>query len=159
MYAQNVHESIWKQPLEGLYGDLAAPRPAPAAVTAAAVCARLGLALLIKSLEVVGRRKSFAGDREQLGELLEAARVESQKLAEVADEDIVAGEERRRSEVPVRATRAAEAALALCGRARPLITGAVAADLESAVLLLQGATRAVRVCMHTNTAGDRQTRP
>lgn len=145
-----MKQSIWNQPLKSLYRDLAEPAPAPAAVTAAAVSARMGLALLIKVLEVAGRRKNFGGDRERLRKMIEAARVESLMLAEAADEDIVAGAEQRRSEVPLKAAHAAEAGLALCAEARGVVTGAVAADLEAAALLLEAGVRAIQVCVRSN---------
>jgi formiminotetrahydrofolate cyclodeaminase len=63
--------TIWEAPLESLYDGLAAAKPAPAGVTAAAVSARLGLALLIKTLEITARR---AGDVETARALLPAAR-------------------------------------------------------------------------------------
>ncbi len=147
--------SIWSRPLETLYQDLAAAKPAPAAVTAAAVSARLGTALLIKTLEVVGRRKSFSGDAQQLRGLLEAAREQSARLAEAADEDIAADAGQRRSEVPMKAAQAAEAALELCGSARALVTGAILADLDAASQLLRAAASAIRGCVEENA----QTRP
>lgn len=151
--------SIWTKPLEALYLDLAAAQPAPAAVTAAAVSARLGIALLIKALEVVGRRKRFAGDREQLSALLKAARAESDRLAEAADEDIAADAERRRREVPMKTARAAEAGWALCGEARKLVTGAVVADLEAAAVLLGSAVQAIHICVRSNATAARRAHP
>jgi formiminotetrahydrofolate cyclodeaminase len=145
-----VTHSIWNESLESLYRDLAAPKPAPAAVTAAAVSARLGLALLIKTLEIVGRRRSFSGDAEKVRALIDAARAESEKLAEAAGEDITADPERRRSEVPMKAAHAAKSGLTLCSEAREFVTGAVAADLEAAALLLQAGLSAIQVCVRSN---------
>ena len=143
-------DSIWRDPLETLYEGLAHPKPAPAAVTAAAVTARLGVALLIKTLAIVARRRSFAGDRKLLGNIIEAARKESGTLAQAADDDLLAGPELRRREIPIEAARAAEAALACCDLARPLVTGAIVADLDAAVLLLQAAAQAIRRCADEN---------
>ncbi len=145
--------SIWKQPLESLYDGLAAPKSAPAAVTASAVSARFGLALLIKVLEVTIRRKAFSGDPAQFNAMIETARAESAKLAQAADDDTNAGPERRQSEIPTLAARAAEAGLAQCAKARPFITGPIAADLEAAVLLLDAARRAIIVCVESNARG------
>lgn len=144
--------SIWNETVESLYQSLAAPKPAPAGVTAAAVSARLGLALLIKTLEVVRKRKTFSGDAGQVGAWIEAARRESATLAEAADEDITAEAARRRSEVPMKAALAAEAGLALCAEARGVVTGAVIADLEAAALLLQAGLSAIHICVRSNSA-------
>ena len=150
-----MDESIWRKPLDSLYEDLAAPKPAPAGITAAAVSGRLGLGLLIKVLEIAGRRKSFAGDRDKLAGWIEAARREADKLAEAADEDIFADGSRRRSEIPMKAARAAESGLAICAEARGVATGAIAADLEVADRLLAAARAAILLCADANA----QTRP
>lgn len=139
--------------MEALYGALAAPAPAPAAVTAAAVSARLGLALLIKALEVVGRRKNFSGDRDALRASIEHATQESAKLAQAADEDIHADPEQRREGVPMKAARAAESGLRLCEQARSIVTGAIAADLEAAVILLRAGRSAIYACVRSNLNG------
>ena len=149
-----MNNSIWNAPLESLYSGLASPTPAPAAVTAAAVSARLGLALLIKALAVVGKRSNFAGDRTKLNALIEGARAESAKLADAADEDIVADDDQRRSAVPMKAVRAADAGAELCHEARALVTGAIAADLDAAELLLDAATKAIQACLRANLESD-----
>jgi formiminotetrahydrofolate cyclodeaminase len=147
--------SIWNGPMEALYQDLAAAKNAPAAVTAAAVSSRLGVALLIKVLEIVGKRKSFSGDTEKLNAIIDAARRESSKLAQAADDDITADAERRRREVPMQAADAAQAGLKLCREARAVVTGAIVADLEAAVMLLQAGREAIERCVRANS----QTRP
>jgi|HubBroStandDraft_4_1064222.scaffolds.fasta_scaffold935837_1 formiminotetrahydrofolate cyclodeaminase len=152
---QDVSHSIWNETLESLYQDLEAAKPAPAGVTAAAVSARLGLGLLIKTLEVARKRKNFSGDAKQAGALIEAARRESAKLAAAADEDITADAARRRSEIPMQAAGAAEAGLALCEDARGIVTGAITADLEAAALLLQAGLRAIQVCVRSNLKDPR----
>jgi formiminotetrahydrofolate cyclodeaminase len=151
-HTQDVSHSIWNESLESLSQGLEAAKPAPAGVTAAAVSARLGLGLLIKTLELVRKRKSFSGDADKVRTLIEAARRESAKLAEAADEDITADAARRRSEVPMKAAGAAEAGLALCKDARCLVTGTVTADLEAAVLLLQAGLSAIQICINSNSA-------
>ncbi len=145
-----MNHSIWNESLESLYQDLEAAKPTPAGVTAAAVSARLGLGLLIKTLEVVRKRKSFSGDADKVRAALDAARRESAKLAEAADEDITADAARKRSAVPLKAAAAAEAGLALCEEARAFVTGAITADLEAATLLLQAGLNAIRVCVRSN---------
>ncbi len=150
-----MSQSIWVGSFESLYQDLAAPNPAPAAVTAAAVSARLGVALLIKVLEIVSNRKSFSGDVEKVRAIIDAARRESATLAQAADDDITANSVRRRSEVPMQAADAAEAGLKLCREARAVVTGAIVADLETAVLLLQAGRDAIERCLRANS----QTRP
>ena len=147
-----MHNSIWNQPLESFCADLAAPTPAPAAVSAAAVTARFGIALLIKVLEIVQRRRSFTGDRKALVSWIAAAHQQSIVLAEAADADITAPPERKRSEIPNQAGRAAEAGLALCAHARAVVTGAISADLDAAVAFLDCAARAIRRCVESNQA-------
>ena len=98
--------SVWATPVESLYQELTLPKPAPASVVAAAVTARMGIALLIKTLAVVGNRNSFEGDRDKLKILTEAARRESSKLVEVAEDDVTGAPERKRSEVPMNAALA-----------------------------------------------------
>jgi formiminotetrahydrofolate cyclodeaminase len=151
-----MKSSIWEESLGAFYRELAEPTPAPAAVTASAVSARLGLALLIKTLRVVERRKSFAGDRQRLSAMIEAALEESAALARAADEDITGEPERKQRDIPMQAARAADAGLALCIEARSIVTGAVAADLESANLLLAAAQRAILHCVNTNDAQARR---
>src|ERR1700686_4094984 len=115
--------SVWATSVESLYQELTLAKPAPASVVAAAVTARMGIALLIKTLAVVGNRNSFEGDRDKLKTLTEAAQRESSKLAEVAEDVVTGAPERKRSEVPMNAARPAEAALGLCAEARAIATG------------------------------------
>ncbi len=140
------------------------PGSAPAAVAVSAVAANLGLGLLIKVLEITGRRKSFTGDSQQLRALIEAARRESERLRSLADEDIAAvrqfvGSEnpaaaRNAIEVPMRAARAAVAGLDLCveaaGTVRGLTQGLLAADLGAAEILLSAAVRAILLSVDFN---------
>lgn len=142
--------SVWATPVETLYQELMLPKPAPASVVAAAVTARMGIALLIKTLAVVGNRKSFDGDRNKLKTLTEAAQRESAKLAEAADDDVTGAPERKLSEVPMNAAAGCEAALLLCAEARAIASGSVAVDIEVAVLLLTAAHRSVLMCVGSN---------
>jgi len=145
-----MNGSVWTTPVEDLYQEMTLPKPAPASVVAAAVTARLGIALLIKTLAVVGKRDSFDGDRDKLKTLTEAAQRESGKLLEVAQDDVTGAPDRKRSEVPMNAALAAEAALVLCSEARPFASGSVAVDIEIAVLLLTAAHRSVLICVGSN---------
>ncbi len=145
-----MSEPVWAMPVESLYQELTQPKPAPASVVAAAVTARMGIALLIKTLAIVGNRDSFDGDRDQLKTLIEAAQRESAKLVEVAEDDVTGAPDRKRSEVPMNAALAAEAALVLCTEARPFATGSVAVDIEIAMLLLTAAHRSVLICVGSN---------
>ncbi|HEY1756691.1 MAG TPA: cyclodeaminase/cyclohydrolase family protein [Bryobacteraceae bacterium] len=141
--------SIWTEPLETLYVGLAAAKPSPAGVTAAAVSARLGMGLLIKTLEITARRD------EAVRGLIEAARGYSAILAEAADEDISGSPERKRIEIPMKAARAAAAGLDLCSEAAGLVRGALAADVGVAGMMLGSAVRAIVLCVDSN-AGDFQ---
>ncbi len=136
---------IWKEPLESLYDGLAAAKPAPAGVTAAAVSARFGVALLIKTLEITKR-----GHAETVRGWLAAARRCSEILAEAANDDIVGPPERKRIEIPMNAARAAAAGLDLCAEAAGVVRGAVAADLGAAAALLCAAVRAILLCVDSN---------
>jgi formiminotetrahydrofolate cyclodeaminase len=142
--------SVWPTPVGDLYEEMTLPKPAPASVVAAAVTARMGIALMIKTLAVVANRESFEGDRNKLKSLTEAAQRESSKLAEAAEDDVTGAPERKVSEVPMNAAVAAEAALLLCAEARPFATGSVAVDIEVAILLLTAAHRSVLICVGSN---------
>jgi formiminotetrahydrofolate cyclodeaminase len=140
-------KSIWTQPLESLYEGLAAAKPAPAGVTAAAVSARFGMALLIKALEITARRN------EGVRGWIDVARGYSAILAEAAHDDIVAAPERKRIEIPMRAARAAAGGLELCAEAASVVRGPLAADLGVAAMLLCASVRAIVLCVDSN-AGD-----
>jgi formiminotetrahydrofolate cyclodeaminase len=137
------------QSVDGFCEDLAAPRPAPAGVAAAAVTARLGLSLLMKVLAITGRDTA-------------RARQLSAELARIADDDIAAvraymaarGDSRKALapatiDIPLRASRAATAGLDLCAETvverKPL-----AADLRAAATLLRAAHEAIIFCVEAN---------
>jgi formiminotetrahydrofolate cyclodeaminase len=141
-----------------LYEGLAAAKPAPAGVTAAAVSARFGMALLIKTLEISGKRKDFAGDGDAVRAWITAARRYSEILAEAANDDIVGAPERKRIEIPMNAARAAVAGLDLCAEAAGVVRGALAADLGVAAMLLCSAVRSIRLCVDSN-AGELEAEP
>jgi len=148
-----MNDSIWSQSLESLYRDLAAPQPAPAGVVAAAVSARFGLALLIKTLEITGNRKGFAGDRSRLDAWVETARRESNTLKQAADDDISGEPARKRSEIPMNAAQAAASGLDVCAEAAEVMEGPLGADLAAAAILLSSAVQSILLCVDAN-AGD-----
>jgi formiminotetrahydrofolate cyclodeaminase len=158
-----MHASIWPDTLASFCDQVAGSNPAPAAVAASAVTATLGLSLLIKVLEIVGRRKSFAGDAQKLRTLIDAARRQAEELKSAADDDIEAVRRyvgshdpagtRDAIDVPMRAARAAVAGLDLCAEAtgiQGVKQGLPAADLHAAAILLSAALRAILVSVEFN---------
>jgi formiminotetrahydrofolate cyclodeaminase len=158
-----MNASIWPATLRTFCDEVAGTNPAPAAVAVSAVAANLGLGLLIKVLEITGRRKSFAGDSQKLRDLIDKARRESEQLRSLADEDIAAvrqyvgsrnpADARNAIEVPLRAARAAVSGLDLCAEAamvQGLTQGLLAADLGAATLLLSAAVRAILLSVVSN---------
>ena len=145
--------SIWSESLAGFSDSVAATRPAPAGVAAAAVAAELGISLLIKTLAITGGH----------GDLLAAARRESAHLRGAADDDIGAVMEYMRTrddvalrqaiEAPLRAARAALAGLEFCAQASVVVKPALAADLGAAQALLRGALQAILLCIDANLLG------
>jgi formiminotetrahydrofolate cyclodeaminase len=147
---------------------VASAEPTPAGVSVSAVSATLGISLLLKVLEIVAKRKNFAGDLGHLAWLRQAAGKESERLAQYADEDIAAYrayiEARRLKtadvasaralrdviEIPLRAAGSALAGLDLCADASSIVYGAVAADLGTAAILLAGAVRAMVLSVDVN---------
>lgn len=142
--------SLWTQPLESLYEGLAAAKTAPAGVTAAAVSARFGMALLIKALEITVKRRDFSGDAAALRLWIDVARKEADALAEAANEDIAGAAERKRIEIPMIAARAAVAGLDMCAEAAGVVRGALAADVGAAAALLCAAVHAILLCVDSN---------
>lgn len=166
-----MSDSIWTGTLAAFRDRLAGLEPVPAGVSAAAVTASLGLALLNKVLEIAAKRKDFAGDHELAESLLHEERNQSQLLAHLADRDIAAyrqyldarkrGESteaalRKTVEVPWSVARAAALGLALCEQAAGLIHAAVAPDLATAKNLL---TAGARSALTTVTANLEQLAP
>jgi formiminotetrahydrofolate cyclodeaminase len=157
--------SIWNGTLAGFREMAGGPDPVPAGVTISAVTASLALALLAKVLDITGKRKGFPGDREKLKALLDAARAESSRLTQLADEDIGAfndylecrrqGRElqqaiRKTIEVPMNAARSAVRGLHLCAQAAAMVQGLTAADVGAAAALLSGAVRAMLLSVDFN---------
>ena len=132
----------------------------------AAVSASLGLSLAIKVLEITRRRRDFQGDPEKIDQLLAAARIESEQLAQYADEDIVAYADymasrgtpteaaalRRAVEIPLDAARRAAAGWKLCQEAATLASSSIAPDVWTAALLLAASARAMLLTVESNVA-------
>ncbi|MBZ5673097.1 MAG: cyclodeaminase/cyclohydrolase family protein [Acidobacteriia bacterium] len=151
--------SIWSESLAAFSDSVAATRPAPAGVAAAAVAAELGIGLLIKTLAITGGH----------GELLDAARQERAQLRGAADDDIGAvmaymqtrdaAALRQAIEAPLRAARAAVAGLELCAKASGAVKSSLTADLGAAQALLAGALRAILICIDANLQGREEQHP
>lgn len=158
--------SIWSDTLIGFREKVAGIAAVPAGVAVAAVTASLALALLTKVVEITRGRKAFAGDAHQAEVLIEAARRESIRLADLADEDIrvfhsyMKTPARERADgsamkgairVPMDAARAAVRGLDLCREARTMgVTGLTAADLDAATALLSSAVGVMLLSVEFN---------
>jgi formiminotetrahydrofolate cyclodeaminase len=158
-------DSIWTATLAGFRDRLASLEPVPAGVSAAAVSAIFGLALLTKVLLVASRRKDFAGDRELVGNLLDEARNKSNLLSQLADEDIEAFHQyldcmrqkkpidaaiRKAIEIPLNIARIAASGRELCEAATGLIHAFVAPDLGTAAALLTAAVQSTLLTVTSN---------
>jgi formiminotetrahydrofolate cyclodeaminase len=165
---ETTANGIWSITLEAFRESVASSEPTPAGASVAAVSAALGASLLQKVLYIVAMRKSFAGDLEKLSSLREAARNEAGRLTRCADEDIAAYRgymvarrnkttdlELARSlrgvmETPLNGARSALSGLNLCVDASEIVHGAIAADLATAAILLEGAVRSMLLCVAVN---------
>ena len=151
-------DSIWTATLSSFHDDLAGTRPVPAGVAASAVAANLGLGLLMKVLKIIGKKRDVAS-------LHDAARRESARLKQAADDDIAAFNEymdclrhkqpvdaamRKAIEIPMTAARSAVAGVDLCAEAAGLVHALIAADLGAAATLLSGAARAILLSVDYN---------
>jgi len=154
-----MSRSVWSESLASFSDSVAATRPAPAGVAAAAVTAELGMSLLIKAIAITGGH----------GELVDAARSEAAHLRGAADDDIGAVMEYMRArdaaalqqaiEAPMRAARATLAGMELCANASSVVKPALAADLGAAQALLAGALRAILLCLDANLKGREEQHP
>jgi formiminotetrahydrofolate cyclodeaminase len=145
--------SIWSESLASFSDAVAATRPAPAGVCAAAVAAELGMCLMIKAMSITGGH----------GELVEAARREAADLRGAADDDVGAVMEfigvhdaaakRKAIEAPLRAARAAVSGLELCVHASSAVKKSLAVDQAAAEALIAGALKAILMCVAANLQG------
>jgi len=153
-----MEDSIWTTTLAGFRDKSGSTDPVPASVAISAVSASLALALLAKMLIIAGKRNN-------LDALLDAARSESTRLAQLADDDIQAfnqymeckrqGREltaavRKAIEVPMEAARSAVRGLDLCAQTAGMVRGLTAADVGAAAALLSGAVRAMLLSVDFN---------
>ena len=148
--------SIWSEPLGSFSDALAATRPAPAGVTAAAVVAELGMCLMIKAMSITGGHN----------DLVDTARREAAELRGAADQDVGAVMEfvhardadtlRQAIEAPMRAARGAVAGLELCVRASSAVKPSLAVDQRAAEALIAGALRAILMCIDANVRGHEE---
>src|SRR6185312_356850 len=160
-------DSVWTGTIEAFRARVGGTGPVPAGVSVSAVSASLALALLAKVLDITGKRKSFAGDRERLTALIDTARTESSTLTRLADEDVEAFDlylEATRSgdaeltaraasltiKVPMEGARSALRGLEVCVEATSLVPGLTAADLGMAAKLLDAAVRAMLLSVDFN---------
>jgi len=154
----NKEDSIWTTTLAGFREKAGGPDPVPASVAISAVTASFALALLAKVISIAGKWKN-------LDALLDAARNESTRLKELADDDILAFNQymecrrqgkdltaaiRQAIEVPMDAARSAVRGLGLCAQTASIVQGLTAADVGAAAALLSGAVRAMLLSVDVN---------
>ena len=160
-----MSDSIWTAPLVTFRDRVASIDPVPAGVSAAAVTATFGLALVTKIIEIASKRKDFSGDRELAANLLHQARNESQVLVQLAEEDIrafrqlldavrrkepIEQAQRRTIEIPLEVARTSASGIALCEQAAGLIHTALVPDLVTARTLLAAAVESTLSTVKAN---------
>jgi formiminotetrahydrofolate cyclodeaminase len=145
-----MEASVWTGTLADFREKAGGTDPVPAGVAISAVTASLALALVAKVLQIAGKKRDVSA-------LLEAARTESARLADLADADIRAfhqymstREIRQAIEVPMEAARSVVRGLALCAEAAGIVKGLTAADIGAAAALLSGAVRAMLLSVDYN---------
>jgi formiminotetrahydrofolate cyclodeaminase len=151
-------------------------QPTPAGVAVAAASAAFALGLLVKVLAVSGKRQELTVSLARLQSLAAAAQTASQRMLQLASDDVAAFEayltarrmpratasERqvreqntatavgRAIDVPLAAAQEAAAGLELCGETSAVTSPALAADLGVAAALLAGALRGFLLCAQSN---------
>lgn len=162
--------------LERFREAAASGHPTPAGVAVAAVSASFAFGLLAKALAVSGRKEVHPGDLARLEPMAAAARAESSRMLQIAEDDTAAfgaymaaarspqstnGERlgrgraldaaiRQAIEVPLAGARSAAAGLQWCVEAVCMTRLVVLADLAAAATLLSGALRVFVVCAESN---------
>jgi formiminotetrahydrofolate cyclodeaminase len=162
--------------LERFRSEAASPHPLPAGVAVAAVSAGFALGLVAKVLAVIGRRNTLPENTARLEPLAAAAQAASQRMLELAGDDIAAFQayltarrlpqstesERqtrqrcinsavhRAIDLPLAAAQEAAAGLQLCGEAATFAPPALAADLGVTAGLLASALRGFLLCAQSN---------
>lgn len=162
--------------LEHFRGEAAGPHPMPAGVAIAAVSAGFALGLIAKVLAVSGRRSIPPDDAARLEPLAAASQTASQRMLQLAGDDVAAFEAylaarrlpretesertvrqqsidsavRRAIDLPLAAAAEAAAGLHLCSEASAFTPVALAADLGVTAGLLAGALRGFLLCAQSN---------
>lgn len=162
--------------LEQFRREASGPRPMPAGVAIAAVSAGFALGLIAKVLAVSGRHKPLPEFAARLEPLAAAAQAASQRMLQLAGDDIAAFEAyltarrlprateaerqarqqsidsaiRRTIDLPLAAAQETAAGLRLCSEASTFTPLALAADLGVTAGLLAGALRGFLLCAESN---------
>lgn len=145
-----MENSVWIETLSGFRERTDGTEALPGAVTISAVSGSLALALLAKVLHIAQKRTDVTA-------LLNAARAESTRLAEFADQDILAfhrymatGDIHEAIEVPMEAARCAVRGLGICAEAAGVVRGLTAADIGAAAALLLAAVSGMLLSVEFN---------
>ncbi len=162
--------------LEDFRREAASPRPTPAGVAVAAVSAGFALGLVAKLLAVSGRRNTLPQNAARLEPLAAAAQAASQRMLQLASDDVAAFEAyltarrlphsteserqarqqsidsavRRTIDPPLAAAQEAAAGLQLCSEGSAFTPSALVADLGVVATLLAGALRGFLLCAQSN---------
>lgn len=170
------HGDLSQVTLEDFRQGAAARDPMPAGVAIAAVSAAFALGLVAKVLAVAGRRSPAPADAARLEPLTAAARAGSQRLLQMAGEDVAAFEAyltarrlphssasesetrqqaidsavRRAIELPLAAAETTATGLRLCSETSTFTPANLTADLGVSADLLASALRAFLLCAQSN---------
>lgn len=162
--------------LERFRREAAGQRATPAGVAVAAVSAGFALGLIAKVLAVSGRHNTLPEHAARLEPLAAAAQAGSQRMLQLASDDVAAFEAyltakrlphsteserqtrqqsidsavRRAIDLPLAAAEEAAAGLQLCGEVSSFTPLALAADLGVTAGLLAGALRGFLLCADSN---------
>ncbi len=162
--------------LEHFRREAAGPQPMPAGVAIAAVSAAFALGLVAKMLAISARRNPLPDHAAGIEPLAAAAQSASQRMLQLAGEDIAAfegyltarrlphstesenrarqqsidGAVRRAIDLPLAAAQEAAAGVQLCSEVSDFTPPALVADLGVAAALLAGALRGFVLCAQSN---------
>ncbi|MGB6489606.1 MAG: cyclodeaminase/cyclohydrolase family protein [Steroidobacteraceae bacterium] len=162
--------------LEHFRLEAAGQHPMPAGVAIAAVSAGFALALAAKVVGVSSRRSTLPADAARLGPLTAAAQAASQRMLQLAGDDVAAfgayltarrlphsteseGQARQQAidsairravDVPLAAAHEAAAGLQLCDELSAFTPPALVADLGVIASLLASALRGFLLCAESN---------
>ncbi|MDE2262576.1 MAG: cyclodeaminase/cyclohydrolase family protein [Gammaproteobacteria bacterium] len=164
--------------LEHFRREAAGQQPMPAGVAIAAVSAAFALGLVAKVLAISGRRNTLPEDTARIEPLAAAAQAASQRMLQLAGEDIAAFEgyltarrlpeateserqarqqgmestRRGAIDLPLAAAQQAAAGLQLCSEVSAFTPPALIADLGVAATLLESALRGFLLCAQSNAS-------